>query len=207
MWTHFVAVLILIRHGQTTSNAQGLLVGRSDPDLTERGREQALALRHYLRDIEHVVSSPLSRALETAELAVPHITPIVDEAFIEVDYGTLEGHALTEVPLEQWRSFEEDHTLALGGGESLAALDERVHLRLNQWMADPDNLLHHPSQHIVVASHVSPIKSALAWALGVSGGVAWRSRLDNGSVTTITSRRGAPLLVTFNVVPPSHHGG
>lgn len=200
-------MLILIRHGQTTSNAKGLLVGRSDPDLTERGREQALALRHFLREVSHVVSSPLARALETAQIAVPHLTPIVDDAFIEVDYGTLEGTALTDVPTQQWRAFEEDHTLALGGGESLAALDERVHTRLNQWMADPDNLLHHPSQHLVVASHVSPIKSALAWSLGVSGGVAWRSRLDNGSVTTITSRRGAPLLVTFNVVPPLHHVG
>jgi hypothetical protein len=41
----------------------------------------------------------------------------------------------------------------------------------------------------------------LAWALGVPGSVAWRARLDNGSLTAIATRRETPALVRFNVVP------
>jgi probable phosphoglycerate mutase len=50
-------------------------------------------------------------------------------------------------------------------------------------------------------SHVSPIKSAMVWALGVPGSAAWRMRLDNGSVTTITTRLSTPALLHYNVVP------
>jgi broad specificity phosphatase PhoE len=41
----------------------------------------------------------------------------------------------------------------------------------------------------------------MVWALGVPGSVAWRTRLDNGSITTISIRRSTPALVHFNMVP------
>jgi len=197
-------VLILLRHGQTATNAQGLLVGRSDPPLTELGRTQARALASVLENVGALVSSPLRRARETAALAVPQRTAVIDDAFIEVDYGTLEGTSLASVPAPLWRSFATDHDVALGGGESLADVDRRVHARLQEWMDDATSLLHSASEHLVVVSHVSPIKSALAWALGAPGSIAWRSQLVNGSLTTITSRRGEPVLINFNVVPQSH---
>jgi broad specificity phosphatase PhoE len=62
-------VIILVRHGQTTTNASKLLVGRSDPELTELGTQQALALRPYLAGVEQVWTSPLRRARATAALA------------------------------------------------------------------------------------------------------------------------------------------
>jgi broad specificity phosphatase PhoE len=102
---------------------------------------------------------------------------------------------------EQWHDFETDHELALGNGESLASVDSRVHEELNNLLAEPSSLLFQAHEHLAIVSHVSPIKSATVWALGVSGSVAWRTRLDNGSVTTIAARRSSPLLVHFNVVP------
>jgi len=195
------AVIILVRHGQTTTNAAKLLVGRSDPDLTELGTRQALALRPYLAGVEHVWTSSLLRAQATAALAVPDIDATVNDAFIEVDYGVLDGHPIAGVTGAQWRAFESDHRVALGDGESLASVDQRVQAQLDALLDDPTSLLHEHERHLVIFSHVSPIKSAMTWALGVPGSVAWRMRLDNGSITTITMRQSLPALLHFNMVP------
>jgi probable phosphoglycerate mutase len=194
-------VIVLIRHGQSTTNAAHLLAGRSDPDLTALGERQATALAPYLAGVREVWTSPLRRARRTAQLALPSIEASVCESFVEVDYGNLEGQPLSSVAGEQWRAFESDHARPLGDGESLADLDRRVHARLEQLLGDPLSLLHDPERHLAIVSHVSPIKSAVTWALGVSGSVAWRTRLDNGSITTIAMRRGVPALVRFNAVP------
>ncbi len=194
-------MIILVRHGQTTSNAAKILVGRSDPELTELGTSQALALRPYLTGVEQVWTSPLQRARATAALAVPDIEPTVNAAFIEVDYGVLDGRPISEVTGEQWRAFESDHRVALGDGESLAAVDQRVQAQLDALLGDPSSLLHEHERHLAIFSHVSPIKSAMTWALGIPGTVAWRMRLDNGSITTITMRQSLPALVHFNMLP------
>ncbi len=195
-------MIILIRHGQTTTNARGLLVGRSDPELTELGERQARALRPLLGGVREVWVSPLRRARATAALALPDHEPVVRESFIEVDYGHLDGQPISVVSADQWRAFESDHEVALGDGESLASVDRRVHAELDALLADPSSWLHSPDEHLAIVSHVSPIKSATVWALGVAGSVAWRTRLNNGSITTIATRQRTPSLVHFNLVPP-----
>jgi probable phosphoglycerate mutase len=202
VWALVAAVIILIRHGQTTSNAARLLVGQSDPALTELGERQATALIPYLRGVEEVWTSPLRRARETAALALPDIPAIVKTSFIEVDYGSLDGQPLSLVTEEQWRAFEHDHNTAFGDGESLASVDQRVHVELGALLADQTSLMHASTSHLAIVSHMSPIKSAMTWALGVSGSVAWRMNLSNGSMTTIGSRMWTPSLLNYNVVPP-----
>ena len=194
-------MIILIRHGQTTTNAQNLLVGRSDPSLTELGERQARALEPYLAGVKEVWVSPLGRARATAALALPEHEAILSDSFIEVDYGVLDGQPLSVVTGEQWRAFEHDHDVAFGGGESLASVDQRVHQALDALLLDTTSLLHSSHEHLAIFSHVSPIKSAAIWALGVPGSVTWRTRLNNGSLTTIAARSGVPSLVNFNVVP------
>jgi probable phosphoglycerate mutase len=195
------AVIILIRHGQTTSNAARLLVGQSDPTLTELGERQAIALRPYLLSVREVWTSPLRRARRSA-LAMPDLGAIVKEPFIEVNYGSLDGQPLSLVTEEQWRAFEHDHDTAFGDGESLASVDQRVHYELNALLVDQTSLMHDPNYHLAIVSHMSPIKSAMTWALGVPGSVAWRMNLSNGSMTTIGSRMWTPSLLNYNVVPP-----
>lgn len=194
-------MIILIRHGQTTTNAKSLLVGHSDSELTELGERQARALVPYLVDVVEVWVSPLSRARSTAALALPHLEPVVKESFIEVNYGDLDGQPLSVVTGEQWRTFEHDHDVAFGGGESLASVDQRVHAELEALLGDELSLLHSHQRHLAIVSHVSPIKSAAVWALGVPGSAAWRTRLDNGSITMIGARGVTPSLVRFNMVP------
>ena len=107
---------------------------------------------------------------------------------------------MSELPAEELASFRADHGASLGGGESLRALDVRVHARLKELMDEPDSLLRSRDEHVIVVSHVSPIKSAVTWALGVPGTVAWRMRLDNASITTIAVRETGPYLLTYNDV-------
>jgi broad specificity phosphatase PhoE len=169
--------------------------------LTELGQRQALALVPYLGGVRDVWVSPLARARETAALALPDFAAHVKESFVEVDYGDLDGQPLSAISSEGWRAFEHDHDTVFGGGESLASVDTRVHAELDALLDDESSLLHAPDQHLAIVSHVSPIKSATVWALGVVGSTAWRTRLDNGSITTIGLRRGTPQLVRFNAVP------
>ncbi len=194
-------MIILVRHGQSTTNEQGLLVGRSDPRLTALGQRQAEALGPWLVDVDEVWVSPLTRARETATMAMPGRTQIVKRAFIEVDYGDLDGTSLAEIPTERWRAFEFEHDHAFGGGESLADVDKRVHTQLDVLMDDTSSLLHSPTRHLAIVSHVSPIKSAVTWALGVPGSTSWRMRLENGSLTVIGVRGRGPQLIRYNAVP------
>ena len=194
-------MIVLIRHGQSTTNERGLLVGRSDPPLTDHGREQARRLIAHLIDVREVWASPLDRALTTARLALPTLEPVIKDSFIEVDYGSLDGHELRTITEEQWQSFEGDHDRPLLDGEPLSAVDARVWAELDAQLADPDSLLHRPDEHLAIVSHVSPIKSAITWGLGVPGSAAWRMRIDNGSMTWLGTRRTTASLIRSNVVP------
>ncbi len=194
-------MIILIRHGQTTSNAARLLVGQSDPALTELGEAQARALRPFMLDVREVWTSPLLRARATAALAVPDIEAVVNASFIEVNYGSLDGSPLSEITLEQWRAFEFDHDTAFGDGESLASVDRRVHAELDALLANRASRLHDAHAHLAIFTHMSPIKSAVSWALGVSGSATWRMNLSNGSITSIGTRLATPSLLNYNVVP------
>jgi broad specificity phosphatase PhoE len=194
-------VIALIRHGQTTTNAEGLLVGRSDPHLTELGERQARALAPWLTDVKEVWVSPLARARETAALAIPGLPLLVKDSFIELDYGTLEGQPAATMAGGGWRALEVAHDAPFGDGESLAAVDERVRRELQLLFEDESSLLHSSNEHLAIVSHVSPIKSAVAWALGVPGSIAWRMRLENGSLTMVGARGHTPQLIRFNVVP------
>lgn len=194
-------MIILIRHGQSTTNELGLLVGRSNPPLTEQGRDQARRLIPHLTDVKEVWASPLDRALHTARLCVPSVEPVIKDSFIEVDYGSLDGSPLATITTEQWRYFEGEHERPLLDGEPLSAVDSRVYAELDALLDDPDSLLHRSDEHLAIVSHVSPIKAAITWGLGVHGSAAWRMRVDNGSMTILATRRSEPMMIRSNVVP------
>lgn len=183
-------MLVLVRHGRTAANATGLLLGRLDPSLDETGKEQAALVGKALGPVARVVSSPLARTLETAA----HIDAplVVDERWIELDYGEYDGMPLNEVPAAMWDSWRADADYAPPGGESLRALADRVCEACTELMEEAAD------QDVVVVSHVSPIKAAVAWALGVDVGISWRTHLHPASITQVGFGRFGPLLRTFN---------
>jgi broad specificity phosphatase PhoE len=185
-------VLIVVRHGRTEANASGLLLGsRVDPGLDDLGRRQAAALGQMLGGADRVVSSPLRRTQETA--AALGLPVEIDERWIEIDYGTFDGTPLIEVPVETWAAWRADTGFSLGGGESLAAVGARVR-------AAADDLVEESrTRDIVVVTHVSPIKAAAAWALGVGDEVVWRMWCAPASITEIGTTGSTPSLHSYNV--------
>ena len=183
-------MLILVRHGQTQNNAEGRLLGRADPPLTELGRRQADTLAAAVGAVDRVVSSPLARARETA--AVFGAPVDLDERWIELDYGDYDGRPLAEVPAELWATWRTDPSFTPPGGESLAEVGTRVRTACEDLVDEVAD------RHVVVVSHVSPIKAAVAWALGVGDEVAWRLFLDVASVSRVAIGPAGPVLRTYN---------
>jgi len=187
-------VLILVRHGQTAENARGLLLGRQDPSLSDIGRRQAAALAGIL-PTARVVSSPLRRARQTAEAFGQPV--VVDERWIELDYGELDGCRPEEVSEEEWARWRADASFVPPGGESLIALGHRVRSACGELSAEA------AERDVVVVSHVSPIKAAIAWALAVDDDVAWRMFVRDASMTRVAITDRGPVLLSFNEMAPA----
>jgi len=190
-------VLILVRHGRTPANAAGLLQGRLDQELDDHGQAQAVAVAAYVRswcDVDAVVASPLQRAQQTA--AAFELPVATDERWLELSYGEYEGTPHSDVPSEVWQRWRDDAHFTPAGGESLAALDVRVRAGC------VDLVERAVSENIVVVSHVSPMKSAVAWALGVDIGISFNCHLDQAAVCRIAIRGDRPVLLTFNETAP-----
>ncbi|MEY2405778.1 MAG: alpha-ribazole phosphatase [Acidimicrobiaceae bacterium] len=189
-------MLILVRHGETEANARGLLSGRVDSALSEKGRRQAARVATALgrRDPEtRVISSPLARTVATAEIIAGDVGKIeIDERWIELDYGELDGTALTAVPEETWARWRADPDFIPAGGESLRACGARVAEACTELLVDA------AERDVVVVTHVSPIKAAAVWAMGVGDEVTWRLYVAPGSITRIGCRPHGPVLLSFN---------
>jgi broad specificity phosphatase PhoE len=93
--------LFLIRHAESTWSAAGLVQGQADPPLSTAGERQAVALAAALRSrpLAAVITSPLSRARQTAEaIAVPHgLSLHLEDALKEVSLGSRQGHLRAEM--------------------------------------------------------------------------------------------------------------
>lgn len=185
-------MIVFARHGQTAPNRDGLVLGRADPELTDEGRRQAdlLAAALAAEPVAKILTSPLLRARQTAEAvsAACGVPAIIDERLVEIDWGTWEGRpagSLAIADVDRWT--KDDGTAP--EGESLDSLSRRV----DSFCLDTldDGL-------VVAVSHVSPIKAATAWALGVDGTVAWRMFLGLASITRVGRGRTSPVLLSFN---------
>jgi broad specificity phosphatase PhoE len=196
-------VLILVRHGQTDPNVRGLFLGRADPPLTEAGYRQACALAAALPRADRIVSSPLARARHTAAVlagAAPGVADAaeveVDARWIEMDYGELDGRPPSTLGERTWQTWREDPDFVPAGGESVAAVCARVREACEELAEDAAR------GNVVVVSHVSPIKAAVTWALGVGDEVGWRMFLGDAAVCQIDTSGPVPLLLSFNDAGP-----
>lgn len=171
-----------------------MLLGRRDPSLSDVGRRQAAALGAIIPSGARVICSPLGRARQTADAFGQPIE--LDERWIELDYGDLDGCRPEELADDVWRRWRADAGFVPPGArESLRALGERVRAACEELAAEA------AERDVVVVSHVSPIKAAIAWALGVGDEIAWHMFVLDGSVARIRIGRDGPVVLSFNELP------
>lgn len=120
--------------------------------------------------------------------------PQIDDRWIELDYGDYDGMALGLVPAEVWEGWRSDSEYTSPGGESMGSLERRVRA------ACDDVLAVAVTETVVVVSHVTPIKAAVAWALGGDSSMTSRCHLDHAGVCRIQAGARSPILRSFNEV-------
>lgn len=183
-------MLILVRHGRTAINVGNKLQGRIDHPLDDVGQRQSAEIASVLKNVDRVISSPLIRAKQTAEAL--GLTVEVDPRFIELDYGDFDGMLQKDVSASIWKQWRSDNNFRPPNGETLFELDKRVREALDELV---DHARH---KNIVIVSHVSPIKAAIAWAIGTDIGASWRMLLDRASISRIEITENGPSMRGFN---------
>ncbi len=152
------ARLFLVRHGQSTHNAEARLQGHADPALSETGRAEAQLLRPLFNGFppERVITSDLRRASETAAIiGFPQARR--DARFREIDVGSWAGRPLAEFADEAataWRGGD----LHADDGESWADLQGRVGGALDELLAAGDTW--------VIVCHGGVVRAALSHVTG-----------------------------------------
>lgn len=187
--------LLLVRHGQTDSNAEGRSQGRRDTSLNERGRAQATALVAALLPHQPVAiySSPSERARETvAPLAEAlGLAVSTDERLAELDQGELDGLLPAEMRerapdfLRRWMT-EDPTDLQMPGGESMGQAQRRMVAAVEAIAAA------HPEQPVVAATHNLALRALLCRALDVPLASFRRFRTDVASLSIVEVRLDAP---------------
>lgn len=180
MYTETMSMTVyIIRHGQTAMNHAKRLQGRSDTPLNETGIRQAEAAAAWLKKegivFDHVFSSPLQRAVKTAEIiSGGNIEVIMDERLTEMDYGPYEGMDLSDPP-EEIRFFFSDfvHNPAPKGMESLAEVVKRLGGFLEEIRTKG------LSGNILISTHAIAMKGALEYLSPDSHGSYWSKYIGN----------------------------
>ena len=200
--------LILIRHGETHWNKDGLIQGGdSDIQLNDTGLEQARKLAAFLENepIIAILSSPLQRAIATAEvIASHHQLPVqIDHGLKELKVGDLEGMSISKLTttFSQFllhRRQDREH-IKLPNGESLVELQGRawevIERLVEKHRTSPE---HNQDTAVVIVSHYFVTLAIILKALGLPLDYLIRFKVDLGGVSVLEFRDYGARLVTFN---------
>ena len=197
-------MLIFLRHGRTAYNAEGRLQGQFDSPLDEVGWLQAEAVGAHLRenyDIARVVTSAMTRTRQTVEAAGLLLLPTtVDDRWREIDFGAYDQRRIQDVHVDLGAKWAEDpEWTPTDGAESLATLHRRIGDALVDVFSAHD--LVESSQAVVVVSHATPIKSAIAHAALGGPPMILRLYIGLASVSTVARTNGVSVLTSFNERP------
>jgi len=196
--------LLLIRHGENDFLKQNRLPGRlPDIHLNKHGREQAAALGETLKafPIRAIYSSPLERAVETAEpLAQALEQPIqIRPNLLDTDVGEWEGQYLKKLrKLSLWKQVQEQPSrVRFPGGESFQELQERLVREI-----DAIRITHKQKDMLAVVFHSDPIKLVLAHFLGLPLDNFQKLGVAAGSVSILVASKSGGMLAALNLRPP-----
>jgi broad specificity phosphatase PhoE len=191
--------IILARHGETEWNVEEVFRGRIDIELNETGIKQAELLAESLSElkIEAVYSSPLKRAMNTAQPIArrQRLEVEVSPGLIDCDFGQWQGLSLREVrekDKERYRQWAESPQLVkIAGGESLDGVRERA-------LKVVDGVIAKHGGRVVLVSHRVVNKVLICALLGLDNSHFWNIRQDVGATTTFSYQDGRFVLIKHN---------
>jgi alpha-ribazole phosphatase len=191
--------LILIRHATVPAAYVGRYLGRTDVPLDRRGQDQARALAAALGDAGAAACwcSPLARARQTTELALPGAAtpPRIEPDLREIDFGVWENrtfeeiHAADPAAVDRWAALAPDFTFPQG--ERLAGFVQRIGAVAQRLAADPADTL-------LAVTHGGVIRTLLCRLLGLDVRHYLAFRVDYASITRLELFDGQAVLTGLN---------
>jgi len=194
-----MAELILARHGETVWNVEKIYRGRRDVGLDEVGIKQAELLGKYVSNygLEAIYSSPLKRALDTANIIGRYqkISVQIAEGLVDFDYGEWECLPEQEVKrlypalLNEWHN--NPHNVRMPGGESLEDVRKRALEVVN-------DVLSNYQRGVVLVSHRVVNKVLICSLLELDNSYFWNIKQDVGGITVFNYVDGRFVLTKHN---------
>ncbi|OKK17553.1 phosphoglycerate mutase [Streptomyces sp. CB00455] len=194
--------LLLVRHGETAWSANGRHTGRTDVPLTPRGVEEAISLAPFFRDRRPalVLTSPLRRAVATAELA--GLTGgVTDPDLYEWDYGGYEGITTAEIrrTTPEWSLWTDG--VPPGDAEHPGESAAQVGARADRVLARLAPVLRGDSGDAVVVAHGHFLRVLTARYLGLEPSDGRLFLLLTGTVSRLSTEHGLPVVAGWNTRP------
>jgi len=179
--------IILVRHGETEWNVSNIFRGRTDIELNETGIRQARLLAEYLTNvnIDAIYSSPLKRALKTAEIIASYHNLDVDIApdLTDFNFGKWQGLSHQEVKDKYKKLYGEwiNHPdrIKMPAGESLESVRKRT-------MGVVTTVIARYAETVVLVSHRVVNKVLICALLGLDNSHFWNIKLDTCGITIFT---------------------
>jgi broad specificity phosphatase PhoE len=194
-----MAKLILARHGETVWNVEKVFRGRADVDLDEVGVRQAELLGKYLSnwELEAIYSSPVKRALDTANIVARYqkVTVRIAKDLMDFDYGEWQSLPEQEVKrlypaiLDGWHN--NPHKVKMPGGEGLEDVRRRAVEVVN-------GILSRHQGNVLLVSHRVVNKVLICYLLGLDNSHFWNINQDVGGITVFNYADGRFVLTRHN---------
>ncbi|MFA6448156.1 MAG: histidine phosphatase family protein [bacterium] len=179
-----VKTCYFLRHGETDLNREFRCQGRQDVPLNDRGREQVVEAARKLKDvkIDAIYSSPLKRAMESAEIIAKNKKMPVQmlDWLVEIDYGALEGLNAAEsgerFPGILYRFQSNPVAVIFPGGESVGGVAERLCNGLGRIVTQESGTILFVTHQIISGIAKSILEDKPLNAL-------WENKLENGGIS------------------------
>ena len=197
-------MIIFLRHGQAENNTKKILAGRSPGvNLTETGIKQVEQAGLMLKslNISKIYSSPIDRALQTAEIVGKHCDLEItnDDRLIELDMGKF-----TKMPYEQifakhgnvfLKFYEGSNEVSENGVETFANVQKRV-FDMVDFVVNK-----HKNQNVVLVTHMDPIKAMIGKTLSLKPEILFELIIANASLNIFKNHDQKFYLTAINAMP------